>query len=202
MIQCSLEEHVPIPTGVPTPGEIPVMQARAAAACRAAALLCREGYDAPMPPEDRVQQGIRATMAAVAEGRSAPREFNELMLTPTGAIRVNAVLTAYDMEVVKDSKRLRHYITNKLVIESDSFDPKIRLKALELLGKITDVALFTERSEITLGNRSTSELESLLKEKLRRFLPKEGATTEDIEEAVIVPNAQVRLEANTAEMLA
>ena len=44
------------------------------------------------------------------------------------------------------------------LLESDSPDPKVRMRALELLGKITDVGLFTEKSEVTVTHRSTEDL--------------------------------------------
>jgi hypothetical protein len=48
------------------------------------------------------------------------------------------------------------------------------MRALELLGKVSDVGLFTERTEITVNNRSTVELENTLRDKLRRLM---GADT-------------------------
>jgi hypothetical protein len=85
------------------------------------------------------------------------------------------------MAVVKDSRRLRHYVTNKLILEAENPDPRIRMQALGLLGKISDVGLFTERTEITVNNRSTVELENSLREKLRRLM-----NTDDAEEAKVI----------------
>jgi hypothetical protein len=44
------------------------------------------------------------------------------------------------------------------------------MKALELLGKISDVGLFTDKSEVTYRHRPTEELERLLKERLAKVL--------------------------------
>ena len=72
-------------------------------------------------------------------------------------------------------------MTNRLIIESDNADPKIRIRALELLGKISDVGLFTERSEVVVTHQSNTELEDKLRDKLRRLMG------EDVVDADVVP---------------
>ena len=49
-------------------------------------------------------------------------------------------------------------------------DPKFELKALELLGKHSDIGLFTERSEITINYKSSTDLENAIKERVKRLL--------------------------------
>ena len=44
------------------------------------------------------------------------------------------------------------------------------MKALELLGKHSDIALFTERSEVTVKYKDSKDLESAIKEKIKRLL--------------------------------
>jgi hypothetical protein len=46
----------------------------------------------------------------------------------------------------------------------------VRIRALELLGKITDVGLFTEKSEVTINHRSTQDLTSSLRAKIQRLM--------------------------------
>jgi len=55
---------------------------------------------------------------------------------------------------------------NKLVLETENPDARIRIRALELLGKMTDVGLFTERKEITVTHQNADELREKLREKL------------------------------------
>ena len=76
---------------------------------------------------------------------------------------------------------IRHLVTNKLLIESDSDDARIRMRALELLGKISDVGLFSEKSEITITHQSTDDLRAKLKGKLEKLV-----SGEVIEDAVIL----------------
>ena len=58
-------------------------------------------------------------------------------------------------------------IRDRLLLESENPDPKIRMRALELLGKITDVGLFTEKSEVTVTHRSTEDLITSIRNKIQ-----------------------------------
>ena len=70
------------------------------------------------------------------------------------------------MQVVENATQVRLLVTNKLILESENPDPRIRMRALELLGKITDVGLFTEKSEVTVTHRSTDELLNNIRSKI------------------------------------
>jgi predicted nucleotide-binding protein (sugar kinase/HSP70/actin superfamily) len=56
------------------------------------------------------------------------------------------------------------------------------MRALELLGKISDVGLFTEKSEVTITHQTTDDI----KEKLRAKLAKIVNPEEEIEDAVVL----------------
>jgi len=88
-----------------------------------------------------------------------------------------ALLSEYDKIVIKSAAQLRTYITNRLILESDNADPRIRLKSLEMLGKISDVGLFTDKTEITMRHRPTAELEQLLRERLTKVIEAEAVDT-------------------------
>ena len=57
-------------------------------------------------------------------------------------------------------------MTNKLILETENPDARIRIRALELLGKMTDVGLFTDRKESTVTHQSADELREKLRAKL------------------------------------
>lgn len=95
---------------------------------------------------------------------------NEQLAHPESVVHLHAMLTAYDHMVIQSAAQLRTYITNKLLEETASPTASIRIKALELLGKISDVGLFTEKTEVTLRHRPTEELEQMLREKLERVI--------------------------------
>lgn len=110
-------------------------------------------------------------------GKNLPAELN----TPEVAAKVGALLKYYDQQVVADAVQLRTVITNKLLLLADCGDPRFELKALEMLGKISDVGLFTEKSEVTVIHRSTDELEAAIRDKVRRLI---HSNTIDVEPLV------------------
>jgi hypothetical protein len=69
-------------------------------------------------------------------------------------------------------------VTNRLIEESQNPDPRIRIRALELLGKHSDVGLFSEKQEVTITHQTTDELKAKLRAKLQRLIKKD-----DVEDA-------------------
>jgi hypothetical protein len=65
---------------------------------------------------------------------------------------------------------IRTAITNKLVEIADCGDTKYELKALELLGRHSDIGLFTERSEVTINYTKPGELEHAIRDRVQRLL--------------------------------
>lgn len=82
------------------------------------------------------------------------------------ALRLEAMVTEYDHQVIKHAEQIRLLVTNKLLELADHRDGRIQLKAVELLGKIADVGMFVEKQEITYKQKSYEELEQQFKEKL------------------------------------
>ena len=80
------------------------------------------------------------------------------------------LIKGFDFNAFADQLQARNFITNKLIQLADSGDPKIELKALELLGKHSDIGLFTERSEITVHHTTSTALENSIKERVKRLL--------------------------------
>ena len=149
-------------------------------------------YDIPFadyPPRfedvrDRVQAAVNAlslldvTLEVDEADADAARSMflaekpptDEELSKPESVVHLHAMLTAYDHAVIKSAAQLRTYVTNKLLEETANPTASIRVKALELLGKISDVGLFTEKTEVTLRHRPTEELEQMLREKLERVI--------------------------------
>jgi hypothetical protein len=92
-------------------------------------------------------------------------------------VYLQSLLSEYDQVVVKSAQQLRTYVTNRLLRETDNADARIRMKSLELLGKISDVGLFTDKTEITMRHRPTEELEQMLRERLTKVLEAEVVDT-------------------------
>lgn len=111
-------------------------------------------------------------------------------LQPKTVLAVKAILAEFGHNVVQSATLIRHLVVNKLIIETENADPRIRLRALENLGKMSDVALFTERSEVTITHQSTDDLKAKLKAKLDAI--RERATT-------LSPNAEGIYEIDTPQ---
>jgi len=89
------------------------------------------------------------------------------------AAAASALIKRFDFQAFSDAMQARNFITNKLLTIADCGDPKLELKALELLGKHSDVGLFTERSEITVHHTTSEGLEKSIKDRIKRLLNSE-----------------------------
>lgn len=107
--------------------------------------------------------------AALATGKTKPNVPTTVSKTGTAKVLAVAV-KEYDFQVFADVQQARNFVTNKLVAMADCGDPKLELKALELLGKHSDIGLFTERSEITVHHTSSTSLEASIKERVKRLM--------------------------------
>lgn len=99
--------------------------------------------------------------------------------TPAAVRHLTGMLTAYDWEFVHQAKELRGYAVSKILEEVEHPDARIRLRALELLGRVTEVALFTDRVEVKKTEMKDTELDAKIKEKLSRFMGVIDATPTD-----------------------
>lgn len=96
----------------------------------------------------------------------SPKHVN----SPAEAKAAHALIKEFDFQAFADVMQARNFITNKLVKLADCGDPKLELKALELLGKHSDIGLFSERSEITVNHTTSETLERSIKERIKRLL--------------------------------
>lgn len=83
---------------------------------------------------------------------------------------IQAQLAQYDKIIIKDPEQLRTYVTNKLIEVSQCGAVKEELRALELLGKMSDVGLFTDKTEIKVSHTNSGALEDTIKEKIGRLI--------------------------------
>jgi len=112
-------------------------------------------------------------------------------LTPPSIRLTNNILTEFNHSVVESSVQLRHLVTNKLIIESENPDARTRMRALELLGKISDVGLFAEKSEVTITHQTTDDIKDRLRSKLAKLVNPEL----ELEDAVILDADDIDLDA-------
>lgn len=155
---------------------------RAQAACNTAALL---ELDVTPTDEDLAVAETIAYEVAKNEDR-ANKKLNgkkAAEIRPATYYAVNDILKEFSTKVVDNATQIRLLVTNKLLIESVNEDPRIRIRALELLGKITDVGLFTEKSEVTINHRSNKELVESLRNKIHKLMT--PTDVEDVKEVTV-----------------
>jgi hypothetical protein len=138
------------------------------------------------------QEQARKSFTTLTVGISPDQTKEQLLQlqTPAAVRQLVGMLTAYDWEFVQQAKELRGYAVAKILEEVENPSANIRLKALGLLGKITEVGLFTEKIEVKKIDASDEEIERRIKEKLRRFMGVVDVVEVDPEsdEPLIEPN--------------
>jgi hypothetical protein len=117
-------------------------------------------------------EAARKSFASLVTGQSVATTQQALanVKAPAAVQHLVGMLTAYDWAFVEQAKELRGYAVAQILEEVKHPDARIRLKALDMLGKVTEVALFTERVEVKKAPMSDVELETRIKEKLNRFM--------------------------------
>ena len=82
------------------------------------------------------------------------------------------ILNRYDFEIIQASKNIRRYIRNRLVIESDHSDVRIRIKALELLGRLSDIGSFENHLQWIdeNGGETLAQVDAELKTILSKYI--------------------------------
>lgn len=117
------------------------------------------------------KQQARETFSALTSAApiKTQKDLVTKLETPAAVRHLTGMLTAYDWEFIHQAKELRGYAVAKILEECESSNANIRLKALGLLGKVTEVGLFTEKIEVKQEKLSDSDLDQRIKEKLNRF---------------------------------
>lgn len=117
-------------------------------------------------------QAARQSFASLVTGQPPQNTQQALanVKAPAAVQHLVGMLTAYDWAFVEQAKELRGFAVAKILEEVEHPDARIRLKALDMLGKVTEVALFTERVEVKKTEMSDVELENRIKDKLNRFM--------------------------------
>lgn len=160
------------------------LRERAEAACRSILLLEEHGLEVQEPNEEDAQVAATLTTAYASNPHNASVAASNMQasgLTPASLKHIRSYLDEYGRAVVTHALEVRHMVTNRLLEESQNPDPRIRIRALELLGKHSDVGLFTDRAEVTITHQSTDELKARLRAKLQRLIQKPELSDDAIE---------------------
>ena len=127
-----------------------------------------------------VDEKTLAAEKKLIEQAASGKDVDQIHSLPA-AMGAKIFLERYAHQLGTDHNAIRAALTNKLLELADYGDPKVELKAIELLGKHSDIAMFTERSEVTVNYNSPDALESAIKERVARLLK--------AEEQYALPNA-------------
>ena len=160
------------------------LRERADAACRSILLLEDHGLEVQEPNEEDAQVAAKLTTAYASNPHNTSVAASNMQasgFTPASLRNIRSYLDEYGRAVVTHALEVRHMVTNRLLEESQNPDPRIRIRALELLGKHSDVGLFTDRSEVTITHQSTDELKARLRAKLQRLVQKPDLADDTIE---------------------
>jgi hypothetical protein len=164
-----MQLHVEPDLSIPFPDDNCVLAnfiEKAQAACNTAELL---ELDTEPTEEDKLA-AEKAVYAVAENEEKANKQLAKKTQTPAVYKEVKGILDEYSLRVVDNAMQIRLLVTNKLILDSDSPDDRTRLRALEMLGKITDVGLFTEKSEVTINHRSTADLVTSIRSKLHKLM--------------------------------
>ena len=134
------------------------------------ALLLKElgGPIETTPEEDAEAKALFAQVDGEDPSKEVQEKQNNALTQPGIALALGGYITHYDQQVVADKVQLRNIAINRLLEMSQDDDQKIAIKAVELIGKASD--LFTEHQEITITHKNSAELQEAIRERIRMLM--------------------------------
>ena len=190
-IAVDVQTKVPVPTDNPS---IPLTE-RIAAAAETTKLLAEHGLEIEASNADRNNAAAIATAFAEDPVKTAKKATprRTAALTPATLLLTDRILKDFGHSVVKNSIQIRHLVTNKLIEETENPDARIRIRALELLGKVSDVGLFAEKAEVTVTHQTTDDIRDRLRDKLTKLV--DVTPDDDVEDAVVLDGQTIDIDA-------
>jgi hypothetical protein len=171
--------HVTPQSGIPLPDDFSseepkAFSSRAKVAVKTAEVLVEAGAEIKVAETNKDTAVDMFKMLTDAENQPTPTQAatTQALTDPATVAHLMVMMRDYDHQVVEDAVQLRRFITNKLIEETTKENATNRIKALELLGKISDVGLFTEKTEITVKDASMDDLQTQIRSKLLKILGK------------------------------
>jgi hypothetical protein len=154
-------------------------------ASKTAKVLMDGGAEIPTSTQEKIDaEHLFKAFTDLEENPKLNKITTKTLETPATVQHLYKMLNDYDQQVVEEAVQLRRFITNKLIEDTGHTDARHRLKALELLGKISDVGLFSEKTEVVVKHSTPEDLENQIKNKLAKLITKGKtieASSDDIE---------------------
>ena len=154
-------------------------------ASKTAQVLLDGGAEIPVSTQEKIDaEHLFRAFTDLDENPKLNKITTKTLETPATVQHLYKMLNDYDHQVVEEAVQLRRFITNKLIEDTNHTDARHRLRALELLGKISDVGLFSEKTEVVVKHASPEDLENQIKNKLAKLITRGktiDASIDDIE---------------------
>ena len=179
-MKLNIDTDIPLAVG-DTPDTV---MSTLSAAAGTARLLEAAGLDISFGDEDLDDAAATARQAARNPSALQTRQARQGLTrkTPAALLLTEKILKDYGHKIVEEAAQVRYMVVNKLIQETENPDARIRVKALELLGKVSDVGLFTEKQEITITHQTSDDLRERLRRKLEKMI---DVTPDSIEDAEV-----------------
>ena len=150
--------------------------------------------DEPMPEADANAKSLARTAftSLVSPDENPDRAKKNLLAlrAPEAVQHLVTMLDAYSWEFVQEAHKIRGYVVAQLLELSSAGDARIKLRAIELLGKLTEVSSFTERIEVTHKTEGAEEIEERLRARLKSLLPPQQPVQDvEVQEIAVVKHA-------------
>lgn len=83
--------------------------------------------------------------------------------TTSGAAKaLEKLLKKFDYNLTNSTNKMRQYVLFKLFELAENEDPRLAIKAVEMLGKVTEIGLFSTKIEVSTTDKPTDVLETEL----------------------------------------
>ena len=164
------EKDIPLPDDFEAQ-EPTTLNTKVKVAASTAKVLVEGGAEIPVSTPEKIEaEELFKVFTDPEQKGMVNAAVNKSLSTPATVKHLYAMLSDYDHQVVQEAVQLRRFVTNKLIEDTGLNDPRHRLKALELLGKISDVGLFSKKTEVIVKHATTEELEKQIRTKLSKII--------------------------------
>ena len=164
------EKDIPLPDDFEAQ-EPTTLNTKVKVAASTAKVLVEGGAEIPVSTPEKIEaEELFKVFTDPEQKGMVNAAVNKSLSTPATVKHLYAMLSDYDHQVVQEAVQLSRFVTNKLIEDTGLNDPRHRLKALELLGKISDVGLFSDKTEVIVKHATTEELEKQIRTKLSKII--------------------------------
>lgn len=142
---------------------------------QAADWLKRMGAEQPPALDPAYERALAAHAFGVVAGTiptASPEEAKKhvhAIRTPEAVQKMVGMLSGYEWSFVEKAQAIRTYIVTGLMKETEDKKADVRLKAYKLLGEVTEVALFTQRTEVVSRDLSDDQITEEINRRLERL---------------------------------